>query len=286
MNTLSGGSSVRSNAVAEGEEIGAGGIVLVEELRAAAGRADVAILDARPLVFFRAGHIPGAISLPWDRFVAEFPALRERLTEGGLAGIVIYCSGGDCEDSARLTRLLAAEGIGPLAIIRRGVGAMERDGTRGNFAVTRQRLFQFARLALSVVSVAAGIVKLHDPQVFATSVATFRVLPREWSNAIAIALPAFEILCGGLLFAAGWQRAAALGIALLNGVFVGLLLQGMMRGLNMDCGCFGKWDPGAGHPWMAIVRDLVFLLLAMGCCRGARPAANLCSTAASKWSLP
>ena len=95
-------------------------MISAAELRGVLGREDVAILDSRPEVFHRLGHIPGAISLPWDRFAAEYPALRERLASGRLAAVIVYCSGGECEDSARLTRLLAAEGVGPLAIYEGG----------------------------------------------------------------------------------------------------------------------------------------------------------------------
>jgi len=124
---------------------------------------------------------------------------------------------------------------------------------------------QVARLLLAATFVVAGALKLNDPEAFAASVATFRVLPREWSNVVAIWLPPFEILCGTLLFARPWRRAAALGTTLLAAVFIVLLTQGMIRGLNMDCGCFGKWDPASGRPLVAILRDLLLLALGFFC---------------------
>jgi len=126
---------------------------------------------------------------------------------------------------------------------------------------------QVARVVLGGLFVLAGVLKLVEAEAFAASVATFRVLPRAWSNVVALGLPVLEVLCGALLFAAGWRRAAALGLAVLSALFTVLLVQAIGRGLNVDCGCFGKWDPAAGHPVVALARDLVFLALAVYCYR-------------------
>ena len=105
----------------------------------------------------------------------------------------------------------------------------------------------------------AGAVKLMDPASFAAAIAGFRLVPREWNNWIAIMLPPFEVLCGASLLSSFWRRAGALGIALLNLVFIVALAQGVARGLSFECGCFGKYDPLAHSPLLAIGRDLVLL---------------------------
>jgi hypothetical protein len=71
-----------------------------------------------------------------------------------------------------------------------------------------------------------------------------------------------------LLFVRGWRRAAALGTIVFISVFLGLLVQGWIRGLDLECGCFGKWDPAAGHPLAAIFRDVFLLGAAVVCYRG------------------
>ena len=105
----------------------------------------------------------------------------------------------------------------------------------------------------------AGAVKLLDPASFATAVAGFRLVPREVNNAVAIFLPPFEMLCGVALLATHWRCAGALGVAVLNIVFIVALAQGMARGLKFECGCFGKYDPLAHSPLLAIGRDLLLL---------------------------
>jgi rhodanese-related sulfurtransferase len=91
-----------------------------EETKPLLGRKDVLLLDARPHVFYQAGHLPGAISLPRESFAADFPKVDAQLRQPGVTGIVIYCSGGECEDSAGVAEQLAARKIGPLAIYEGG----------------------------------------------------------------------------------------------------------------------------------------------------------------------
>lgn len=92
----------------------------LDEMKTIVGRADVVIIDARPSVFFQAAHISGAISVPRDAFDAEFLKQKASLSRPGIAGIVVYCSGGDCEDSGTVAGKLQQAGIGPLAIYEGG----------------------------------------------------------------------------------------------------------------------------------------------------------------------
>lgn len=127
------------------------------------------------------------------------------------------------------------------------------------------------RLFLGGAFVFAGAIKLLDPAAFATSVAGFRLLPREWSNVVAIGLPPLEVLCGACVLCGLWLRPAALALALLNALFIGALAQGMARGLSFECGCFGRWDPLAHQPALAIVRDVLFVAAAAVLFRHALP---------------
>ncbi len=73
---------------------------------------NVLIYDARPSVFYREGHIPGAISVP--KSVGE-EAVRVRdpeLKAAKAAGkpIVVYCTGVLCADARTVARYLASAG--------------------------------------------------------------------------------------------------------------------------------------------------------------------------------
>jgi putative oxidoreductase len=108
----------------------------------------------------------------------------------------------------------------------------------------------------------AGALKMGNPQAFADSIATFRLLPPLLISSLALGLPVFEMTCG-LLLILGWgRRPAALGILLLAGVFAVALGQALVRGLEVDCGCFGGGAPSAAKTWWALGRDFVLSGLA------------------------
>lgn len=120
--------------------------------------------------------------------------------------------------------------------------------------------YHLCRLLLGGVFTWAGAVKALDVPAFAGQVAAYQLLPYAWNYALAAMLPYVELLAGLLLLVNVRIRSAALLTILLNGVFIAALFSVLIRGLNIDCGCFG---PDAGTtPLQAIGRDLV--LLAMG----------------------
>ncbi len=67
------------------------------------------VLDARDRDDFCRGHIPNAISLPVRKFDEEFPKQSLPLMASKDSGqvIIIYCTGGDCEDSKQMKERLA-----------------------------------------------------------------------------------------------------------------------------------------------------------------------------------
>lgn len=54
------------------------------------------ILDARPEIFHRFGHVPNALSLPRDDFEAFYKKQRARLEKHKTLPVGIYCSGITC----------------------------------------------------------------------------------------------------------------------------------------------------------------------------------------------
>ena len=78
------------------------------------------ILDARPDIFYRVGHIPGALSLPRDDFEHGYALLKEKLESNRSQPIVIYCSGAGCEDSQLVRNSLTALGFTNLALFEGG----------------------------------------------------------------------------------------------------------------------------------------------------------------------
>ena len=74
-------------------------------------------VDARESAFFEEGHIPRAINLPHEEI------LRAK-TIGALADksqpLIVYCSGGDCEDSKIVAKGLLALGHSKISVYAGG----------------------------------------------------------------------------------------------------------------------------------------------------------------------
>ncbi len=96
------------------------------------------------------------------------------------------------------------------------------------------------RLLLGGVFAFSGWSKLRDPQFFAFAIKAFRLgLPESWIVALSFVLAWLEVLCAGLLVLGAWTRAAAAITAGLMILFSGLILSLLVRGLSVDCPCFG-----------------------------------------------
>jgi rhodanese-related sulfurtransferase len=82
----------------------------------------VPFLDARRTADYADGHVPGAWSVPvWeDRPEAKLTEFEARVNPGSKDPIVLYCSGGGCEDSHLLASRLVALGYRNLLIYADG----------------------------------------------------------------------------------------------------------------------------------------------------------------------
>jgi len=80
---------------------------------------EVLVVDARDEPDFRQEHIPGAISLPYHGFSADFPWFSESVAKD--RPLLIYCYGTDCGLSARVGKRLLVYGYTDITILRKGI---------------------------------------------------------------------------------------------------------------------------------------------------------------------
>ncbi len=69
------------------------------------------ILDARPEIFHRLGHVPGALSLARDDFEKSYTGIKSQLESNREQPLVIYCASASCEDAELVKKSLAALGF-------------------------------------------------------------------------------------------------------------------------------------------------------------------------------
>ena len=96
------------------------------------------------------------------------------------------------------------------------------------------------RLFLAAVFLYAAYTKLRQPYLlFAMSIDAYQLLP-EWAVlTLGRTIPWLELLLGILLATGYGLRYAAAGATLLLGLFFGVMLQAYVKGMGIDCGCFG-----------------------------------------------
>ncbi len=116
------------------------------------------------------------------------------------------------------------------------------------------------RIVISGVFIYAGMLKVMDPFQFSDSIASFEVLPPLFINLVALTLPPFEIFLGILLFVGPFERPAAFGLLILTSGFAAILIQAILRGLQVDCGCFGGGESSRWSVWISLGRDLLVLI--------------------------
>jgi putative oxidoreductase len=131
------------------------------------------------------------------------------------------------------------------------------DGERTMTPLRNNYIVVGVSLALATVFIYAGIDKIRDPLQFADSIYAFAILPAAFINLLAMGLPVFEIACGLLLFAPSTRRVGTLAVALTSMVFFLALLSALLRGLTLDCGCFGSGTPSRPRMGLELGLDAV-----------------------------
>ena len=246
----------------------AGTDVSLSEMQSISARHDTLILDARPQIFYSISHIPSALSLPRDDFENRYRALGKNLDPYRGSMIVVYCSERDCQDAQMVTDALRKLGYSQVRVFERA----GRDGSERGFQAERTGMkltisFGFwlvllLRLFLGGLFIYSGLSKIISSKDFADTLASYRILPDAVINLTASGLPFFELACGTLVITGFLVRVGVLGILSMMLTFTAALLSVMMRGVSIDCGCFGPHSWLDTSPTFSLLRDVVLFLVA------------------------
>jgi len=129
--------------------------------------------------------------------------------------------------------------------------------------MTRQQIWSYyiraTRLIFGGCFLYAGLVKFGHEQEFADKIVLYQIMPNILVSPLAFTIPVMEVMLGGVLLS-GWRiRSSLFGATTLLLIFVLTLFQAGMRGLVIDCGCFGNEAVSPSGVWFAFFRDTVFL---------------------------
>ncbi len=115
-----------------------------------------------------------------------------------------------------------------------------------------------ARIVLGFIFVYAGADKISNPESFSQAIQNYRLLPTEIINFFAITLPWLELTSGLLLIFGIKVRENSLILTSMLFVFTLAVAISMIRGLNFNCGCFGKPSPIG---WQKLGENFLMLVL-------------------------
>jgi putative oxidoreductase len=116
----------------------------------------------------------------------------------------------------------------------------------------------FLRILLGGLFVFAGATKVYDPGAFAIELQRYQAVPWIIGALLAIYFPWLEVLAGACLLFRKIEWGALLVITLLLFIFTAALASAMLRGLDIDCGCFDKTFAATGTV-LPLVRNLTLL---------------------------
>ncbi|UCG52779.1 MAG: hypothetical protein JSW58_04295 [Candidatus Latescibacterota bacterium] len=97
-----------------------------ERLRVLMETGNIIVVDARSEAEFAAGHITGAINIPYDALVDQYDKLRELVPMDAM--VVCYCESVTCDESENLARELGFMGYSNVLIYKAGWQDWETSG--------------------------------------------------------------------------------------------------------------------------------------------------------------
>lgn len=113
----------------------------------------------------------------------------------------------------------------------------------------------FIRILLGILFIYSSIPKIIDPIGFAISIENYRILPVFLIKPAAFFLSYFMLLLGICLIAGFYKRATMLFTQFLLILFIIALFSTIIRGIDIECGCF----KGAKFKAKAMLGGDVFL---------------------------
>ncbi len=123
-----------------------------------------------------------------------------------------------------------------------------------------------SRIVIGSIFLIAGLAKISDPVRFMFTLREFDLFPKTIIPFLTVYLPWLELILGILIIAGLLYRTSALMLAVMNLLFTLAILSVIIRGIEVDCGCFGLLADILKLPDMADYRAVVRNLIFTGIC--------------------
>jgi putative oxidoreductase len=128
--------------------------------------------------------------------------------------------------------------------------------------ILQNNTFTFiSRAVVGFIFVVASIPKIADTTSFMKSIEVYGLFPYFIISITAIFLPWLELVVGVFLIFGILLRGSSLLSSVLFFTFSILITVTLLRGLSIDCGCFGS--DGASLSWKRLIEDVGLLILSL-----------------------
>ncbi|WP_027183432.1 MauE/DoxX family redox-associated membrane protein [Desulfovibrio inopinatus] len=118
------------------------------------------------------------------------------------------------------------------------------------------------RIVFGLLFVVASVDKIMHPAAFVDIVGNYRLLPDGIIVPFALILPWLELVAGVALIVGKAKEGAYVILLALTVGFLAALISTLIRGIDINCGCFSTSGTGASLYW-DIGRDLVILIIGL-----------------------
>jgi hypothetical protein len=110
--------------------------------------------------------------------------------------------------------------------------------------ISRKWILLAIRYILGSIFIYSAYAKLLDPRGFADSIQNYQVFGIILSNWAAVIVPTLEGILGILLITGIWLEDSLLLTLGLYVIFDIMIVQALIRGLDISCGCFSPSESG------------------------------------------
>jgi hypothetical protein len=121
----------------------------------------------------------------------------------------------------------------------------------------------FCGLAVSLLFIFSGAVKIFNPPVFAFAAFRYHLIPYPLVNAVSLWMAWLELVCGlGVLVFPRYRKPALAILLLLLLAFTGGIAFNLLRGVQSACGCFSASEMADPMTWRKVVENAGLMILA------------------------
>ena len=117
------------------------------------------------------------------------------------------------------------------------------------------------RIALGLLFVFSGVLKMTDLISFHDTIEQFNILPIQFINAVTILIPSLELVCGLFLTLGLFKKGVISILVPLMTIFIIAISINLYRGAEFDCGCFGPLSIFSTISFSNVLFDILLLIL-------------------------